>query len=595
MTRDSLYELAFRYKKTKLWKHLFDDQIFALRTEGGETAFICVMGYLGEHIAISVFPEEDFPTYYSYLDADSDIIAERHHDIFEKVIGASCFQCSFEDKDFLYPDELEEARAFAKSRGIRFSGSNAFPKFSRFTPYHHPWHVTSEGDTELLAAGLEVSTALSGLLKQDPSFMAKLPGIGDGTATLEVPLFVRAEEGWKAEGSVPLPGRRPVPLPRGTFDNEGILKKIRAKRKGGAVGCRVTWMNSPIQESPDVVPYYPAILMAVDQTAGKALGAFVVGDYGTGRNDLLKSFMETLAGLKKRPEKVYAQTERTYALLADTMEKVSVDIEIRPDQPLLDEALYSLQKDIYEGEGGGGTQGFDASDDIPGLAGDLAQMLDQMEYLDDRSLRTMPEELKIYLEVMADAPGLPSGLKKRIESLLDRMKKPSRGRASAGKGSRGGRKTGKKKKPEEPLSYVISVSPYTGCYRHIRVSADITLETLHEYIQDVFDFDSDHMYAFFMDNRAWSDADAYYAPYGAEEEDERSASDYRLRELDLYRGKKFLYIFDFGDDWRFRCSVLRVEEGDTDDYQILRAKGDLPEQYPYLYDDDKYYDEEDDF
>lgn len=37
MNRETLYELAFRYKKTKLWKRLFDDQIFAVRTEGGET------------------------------------------------------------------------------------------------------------------------------------------------------------------------------------------------------------------------------------------------------------------------------------------------------------------------------------------------------------------------------------------------------------------------------------------------------------------------------------------------------------------------------------------------------------------------------
>ena len=42
MTREDLYSLAFRYKKTKLWLRLFDTQVFAVRTEKGETIFICI-------------------------------------------------------------------------------------------------------------------------------------------------------------------------------------------------------------------------------------------------------------------------------------------------------------------------------------------------------------------------------------------------------------------------------------------------------------------------------------------------------------------------------------------------------------------------
>ena len=142
---------------------------------------------------------------------------------------------------------------------------------------------------------------------------------------------------------------------------------------------------------------------------------------------------------------------------------------------------------------------------------------------------------------------------------------------------------------------MISVSPYTGCYRHIRVSADITLDELHNIIQDVFEFNNDHLYAFFMDNKAWSHWDAYFSPHEGEE---RSAADYRLRDLALYKGQKFLYLFDFGDEWRFECRILRAVTEDTNDYRILRSKGEAPEQYPdYFGDDDEYddeYDEEDD-
>lgn len=45
-------------------------------------------------------------------------------------------------------------------------------------------------------------------------------------------------------------------------------------------------------------------------------------------------------------------------------------------------------------------------------------------------------------------------------------------------------------------SYVVSVSLGTGCYRHIRIGEQETLDRLHEVILDAFDFDDDHAHAF---------------------------------------------------------------------------------------------------
>ena len=46
-------------------------------------------------------------------------------------------------------------------------------------------------------------------------------------------------------------------------------------------------------------------------------------------------------------------------------------------------------------------------------------------------------------------------------------------------------------------SYVISASLGAGCYRHIRIGDQETLDRLHELILDAFDFDDDHAHAFF--------------------------------------------------------------------------------------------------
>ncbi|MDE7294677.1 MAG: plasmid pRiA4b ORF-3 family protein [Oscillospiraceae bacterium] len=63
----------------------------------------------------------------------------------------------------------------------------------------------------------------------------------------------------------------------------------------------------------------------------------------------------------------------------------------------------------------------------------------------------------------------------------------------------------------------MSVSLGTGCYRHIKISGDCTLEELHGAILDAFGFDDDHAHAFFLDNKAWQ-GDGYYSRYMEDEE-----------------------------------------------------------------------------
>ncbi|MCM1578408.1 MAG: plasmid pRiA4b ORF-3 family protein [Ruminococcus sp.] len=124
-------------------------------------------------------------------------------------------------------------------------------------------------------------------------------------------------------------------------------------------------------------------------------------------------------------------------------------------------------------------------------------------------------------------------------------------------------------------TYVISVSLGKGCYRHLKISGGDTLDDLHYMIQEAFDFDNDHMYAFFLDNKAWSDN--CYSPEDSEGKGCDSGK-YSLSDI-LSEKQKFLYIFDFGDEWRFSCNVLRIEEGICKEPEIIRSVGESPEQY----------------
>lgn len=133
-------------------------------------------------------------------------------------------------------------------------------------------------------------------------------------------------------------------------------------------------------------------------------------------------------------------------------------------------------------------------------------------------------------------------------------------------------------------SYVISVSVGKGCYRHIQISKSATLYKLHKAIISAFDIEDDHAHAFFMDNHYWSRNAAFFSMkmYA----DDRLTKSYKLERLGLSKGDQFKYLFDFGDEWRFQCKVLRELEEQTDIPCVIRSVGESPNQYPEWEDED---------
>lgn len=129
-------------------------------------------------------------------------------------------------------------------------------------------------------------------------------------------------------------------------------------------------------------------------------------------------------------------------------------------------------------------------------------------------------------------------------------------------------------------SIVLSVSVHKGCYRHLRISVNETLERLADIILWAFEFDNDHAHAFYMNNRAWSRDDCYYMAEVDEDEKYRHTCDYRIYQLGLQKGDAFKFVFDFGESWEFQCKVLRIEDTDTKNAVLIRRVGKSPEQYP---------------
>ena len=125
-------------------------------------------------------------------------------------------------------------------------------------------------------------------------------------------------------------------------------------------------------------------------------------------------------------------------------------------------------------------------------------------------------------------------------------------------------------------SLVLSVSLGTGCYRHIQISESATLYRLSSAILGSVDFDNDHLHSFFMSNRFWDGDNEYASPDGGDPDGVRGYSDkVKLLKFRLCKGDKFLYLFDYGDEWRFLIKVLRVIDEPTESPVVLKSVGEV--------------------
>lgn len=116
-------------------------------------------------------------------------------------------------------------------------------------------------------------------------------------------------------------------------------------------------------------------------------------------------------------------------------------------------------------------------------------------------------------------------------------------------------------------------------WRTIEVRGDQTLHHLHLAVQHAFGWDDDHLYSFFMNGRRWDPATEYADPRA---EDGRKANNVKIGALKLEPRKRFLYLFDYGDELLHDVWLVSVgaAEAGVKYPRIVKVHGEAPPQYP---------------
>ncbi len=549
MISDELYRLAFEYKKKKLWEKIWDSELFAVKLSDGRIGYVSIMGAAGQHCALGLYVgNKGLDSFRAMIKADRILMFP--FDFQEQVLQQDCLQCSFEGKDDLSEEEQEEVRRYARANHIRLAGKRAYPQFTRYQKNLCPWYIQTDEEQELLCQALEAAIAMAGFLEGKTPEELGMADIDEEET--EVPMLER-RDGAYVLTKTQLPAEEPEEIPAPKAGNQIGVAKLKKIRKSGIWECGIIRFPRPVRNDEDEVPFFPVFLLAVNSATGYLLPLPSVRDYEDNPEELVDAFIEGLLKQKVCPKEIRARDERTYAFAEDLCGKLGIALSIDEDLEMLDE----VEEVLLDRVSRSGEEELE----------DFVDMLDAILDMEEEQLENLPQDVLKQLKGLMDQDMLPAEIDERLQQIfcmLEEREAPVSKVISSNI----------RPMPADK-SYVISVSLGTGCYRHIQISEDSTLFGLHAAILDAFGFVDDHAHGFFMDNAAWSDRDSYYV----EGMEGRSTERYRLSQVNLYKDKQFKYIFDFGDDWRFQCRVLRIVEGSTPQPLVIRSKGEAPSQY----------------
>ena len=126
-------------------------------------------------------------------------------------------------------------------------------------------------------------------------------------------------------------------------------------------------------------------------------------------------------------------------------------------------------------------------------------------------------------------------------------------------------------------------------WRVIELLDNQTLEEFHNIIQEAFDWDDDHLYAFYVSNRTNDWVTSISRPIDFEYDPPHS-DEVTLKMLDLKTGQHLQYVFDFGDHLDHDIELMHIgklpPEGTFP--RIVLSRGEAPAQYPSIKDEDEW-------
>jgi len=146
--------------------------------------------------------------------------------------------------------------------------------------------------------------------------------------------------------------------------------------------------------------------------------------------------------------------------------------------------------------------------------------------------------------------------------------------------------------PADGTTHILRASLKPKLYRDVEIESTASLAALAEAISGAFEFDFDHAYGFYskLAGRYHDSPEKYelFADIEGADSDADSVQKSAVAKAFAKAGKKMLFVFDYGDEWRFTVELVKLGEKKpgTRYPRLVGTSGEAPEQYPEMNEED---------
>lgn len=331
-----LYHAAVRVRDLAPWEWMMEDEIFGVQNpETGEIGFVSVMGNLGEHLAIAVYPGATALYKFLHFEAQGDDFADPMG-----ILEIPQLQASFEDRNMLDKDD----RAIIKQLSLKFRGAQAWPQFRSFSPALMPWFVNA-AEARFLTIALEQLPDVARRFDEDDELL--WPTEEDEEVEKFLIRVSREENGkriWEDKiMAIPEPAPATIRL---EVDRQLLEQTRQLPQRDRDLEIELTMMPAPVAEKKER-PFFPYMLMVVDATSSMLVGTELLQPLPTLEAmyaQIPNQLMQTLLHIGIIPYVIRVRSDLLVGLLGELSVEIGFQIKQADELPGIDQALDFLSQ-----------------------------------------------------------------------------------------------------------------------------------------------------------------------------------------------------------------------------------------------------------
>ena len=328
----ALYDAAAEFRKAGPREWLKETDVFGVRNpKTGEVGYCCIMGELGEMLAMAVY--EGTEGLQGYLKIRKGQIKPGNPDA---LYVQKCLMLSFENKKFLQEDDLEIIDELA----LAFRGRNAWPVFRSYKPGYFPWFLNRD-EVSYVTLALRQAMDVFSRLKDD----AELLHAPKRNLYLVRTLDQRGGKSvWKDEWMAPGPIEKDPEILDEPV-NEVRIQKLKKTAKPATAVWEIDFFHTPTPVMQEERPVFPYAIMVMDHDAGFIFDMHlaVTAAY---QKEFLEKFLDCIEQTAIIPLEILVRKNETAELIGPYAHRLNIRLSMVRKLHNIDHARREMEKHL---------------------------------------------------------------------------------------------------------------------------------------------------------------------------------------------------------------------------------------------------------